>query len=261
MTPVRRQFLLWLAASLAMALTLSLACWQLRRADQKMAAYAELLERQHQPPWRNADWPCSTSVAPASLPQQKPVSLAGQWQGDRTVFLDNRPMDGVSGFIVVTPLRLSASASTCPGRTVLVARGWVPRDPHDRLRLPAVNTPTGEVQVLGRVMAGLSQTYQLGAEPLALNRAGPLVRQNVDGAFWAGWLGQPPLVGAVLQVQADVTSSALADNLLRHWPEPGQGQEKHLAYAAQWFALSTLIAGLTLWFQIIRPRLRSHVHS
>jgi surfeit locus 1 family protein len=38
---------------------------------------------------------------------------------------------------------------------------------------------------------------------------------------------------------------------------------KHHGYAFQWFALSALIAGLYVWFQLLRPRLarRSDVQS
>ena len=32
------------------------------------------------------------------------------------------------------------------------------------------------------------------------------------------------------------------------------GVHKHYGYAFQWFALSALILGLYVWFQLIRPR-------
>jgi surfeit locus 1 family protein len=281
MTPVAHQasgqptrpWLVWLAAAISAGLMVSLGCWQLRRAAQKQAAYTQLQSRQHLPAWTNVDWPCRMAdEAKETLPQQRPVALKGEWLAEHTVFLDNRPMDGASGFIVVTPLRLAASGSACAGRVVLVERGWVPRDAHDRLHLPAVPTPRGEVQVVGRVQSALSQAYQLGEEPNVTDTQAPLVRQNAGASFWATWLGQAPLVGAVLQVQAEAPITQAASGvagasvpvLRRHWPEPGQGQDKHLAYAAQWFAMAAAIAALTLWYQVIRPRRSSlatpHVH-
>jgi surfeit locus 1 family protein len=159
---------------------------------------------------------------------------------------------------------------------VLVERGWVPRDMHERERLPDVPATEGEVTVVGRVSAGLSRTFQLGSEVNASpGTRGPLLRQNTDVAFWRQWLGQAPLAGAVLQVQAE-TPVGMADNarqgqmqqsrqeLRRHWPEPGAGRDRHLAYAAQWFAMAALLAALTVWFQIIRPHRQassSHVPS
>lgn len=261
MTPVWRQVLVWLAAIAVIGLTASLGNWQLHRADQKRQAHADMMARQQQVPWSGADWPCDASHDPATLPVQRPVMLRGHWLVDRTVFLDNRPMDSISGFIVVTPLRLSDTQAGCAQGTVLVERGWVPRDLHDRLKVPPVPTPSGEVWVMGRVSRGVSEAYRLGQEPTAMPGSGPFIRQNADAAFWSTWLGQAPLAGAVVQLQA-VDPSAPSDGLRRHWPEPGQGQDKHLAYAAQWFAMSATVAGLTLWFQIIRPRRQSrHVHS
>jgi surfeit locus 1 family protein len=270
--PARRGWI-WVAALLSVGLTVSLGCWQLRRAEQKRMAWAELQSRQHLPAWGNADWPCRLATPASSgqgqvptpapeLPQQRPAQLTGHWLASRTVYLDNRPMDGASGFIVVTPLRLVNSGAACAGGIVLVQRGWVPRNAQDRLHVPPVPTPAGQVQVVGRVLSGLSQAYQLGDEVTRPDAHAPVIRQNAAPVFWSAWLGQAPLVGAVLQVQDEqVTEAPMATAseasppvLRRHWPEPGQGQDKHLAYAAQWFAMAGVITALTVWHQILRPR-------
>lgn len=279
-----RQWVVWGAAIGVVALTTSAGVWQMGRAEYKRAA-EEALRRQGQlPAWTNADWPCrlgdaarggtdagrhiiSSSSSPiasdtappvaGALPIQRPAALRGHWLQGRTVFLDNRPMGQGSGFVVVTPLRLSAGPPGCPQGVVLVERGWVPRDVQDRLRLPAVETPEGEVQVPGRVIGGLSQVYQLGPEAPPGQASAPVVRQNADPAFWSAWLGQPTLPGAVLQTRPALPGDAPV--LRREWPEPGHGQDKHLAYAAQWFAMAAVAAGLTIWFQLIRPRRRPPV--
>lgn len=258
MTLKPRQALLWMAALAAMALTISAGVWQLNRAEQKKAAQAAVLQQRVLPPWTSADWPCQSMEASlpadtgAALPLQRPARLHGHWLAQRTVLLDNRPMEGATGFIVVTPLKLSGGDPRCPGGIVLVQRGWVPRDARDRLHVPEVITPAEEVTIHGRVMASVSQVFQLGVESTAAGSAGPLIRQNADAAFWSAWLGQSPLVGAVLQVQAAEPADAAV--LQRHWPEAGSGQDKHLAYAAQWFAMAAVMAGLLLWFQVIAPR-------
>jgi surfeit locus 1 family protein len=255
MTPRAARVLTWLAALLTFALTFSLGCWQLRRADQKQAAQDTLVERRALPAWGNAEWPCGDAAA-ATLPVERTAVLHGRWLADKTVFLDNRPMDGQSGFVIVTPLVLEGRA-VCgdAGRTVvLVQRGWLPRNGQDRLNLPPLITPGGVQRVQGRVLAGVQRAYALSPEPQPTPDArGPLVRQNADAAFWRAWLGQSPLAGAVLEVQAAQADEAgLA--LRRHWPEPGSGRERHLGYAVQWFALAALVAGLFVWFQLIRPR-------
>ena len=253
MTPVVRQALVWLTALVTVGIMTSAGFWQLGRADEKQQAALALQSRQKMAPWTNADWPCGLAKAsPQPLPVQRPVALTGHWQAGRTVFLDNRPMDGVSGFIVVTPLQLSGDAAHCGGHVVLVQRGWVPRDQQDRLHLPDLLTAEDEVKVKGRVSLALSQVYQLGQEVPPEHQSGPVVRQNADVAFWSGWLGHAPLAGAVLQLQAAEPEDDKA--LLRHWPEPGIGQERHTAYAVQWFAMAAVVIGLTIWFQLISPR-------
>lgn len=257
MTPGLRQVLLWAATGLSLALTVGLGVWQLSRADQKVRAHQEMVGRQALPPWTEADWPCQGRADVDSLPQYRPVALRGHWLPGRTVFLENRPMDGASGFVVVTPLRLVGGA--CDGRLILVQRGWVPRDPADRLRLPELATSQAEVVVPGRVLGAVSQVYALGQEDGAAPAHGPVIRQNADLVFWAHWLGQAPVAGAVLQMQAEVPAPAV-DILRRHWPVPGSGKDKHLAYAAQWFALAAGIVGLTVWFQLLRStRENEHV--
>ena len=41
---------------------------------------------------------------------------------------------------------------------------------------------------------------------------------------------------------------------LRDWAAADTGVAKHYGYAFQWFALSALLSGLYVWFQLIAPR-------
>lgn len=273
----------WLAVTAGVTvamLTARLGVWQLDRAAEKTTLADLQRQRASAAPWSGRDWPCQTGLksvvaapaaepntqqgsdmpgteADAALPAQQPVALRGRWLSQHTVFLDNRPMGGQPGFFVVTPLRLSDSA--CPGGIVLVQRGWWPRDAQDRQRLPEWPEADGEVVVRGVVMAQVSQTYALGEEGPPPREAGRVLRQNADEAFWRTWLGQSPLPGAVLQghpetMTSDSPAGVAPPDLRRDWPQPDLGVDKHHAYAAQWFALSALAVGLTLWFSVIRPR-------
>lgn len=262
MSTPRSRWLAVVAGLLTVAATLALGGWQLGRAAEKQAAAALIAQRARQQAWGDADWPCAApglpsgtvAAAPGALPEHRPVRLHGHWLGERTVFLDNRPMDGAPGFDVVTPLRLSRGP--CAGRLLLVQRGWLPRDAADRQRLPRWRDTADEVSIPGRVLLQLSRTYALGHE--ALPSPGQLrpIRQNTDAAFWQHWLGQAPLAGALLQTDDDAAAAAMGVRLRRHWAAADSGVGKHQAYAAQWFAMSAVAAGLTLWFQFIRPWLR-----
>lgn len=228
-----RRWLVLVAALLCAALTARLGIWQLDRAAQKLALQAAIDAEVQRPALGNAD------LAEAALHRR--VALRGTWVAERTVWLDNRPMDGRAGFYVVTPLRLAGRADA-----ILVQRGWAPRDPVDRGRLPALATPAGEVQVAGRLAASPSRLYELGE-----GQAGA-IRQNLDPAAFAAESGLALLPLTVVQTAA----AGADDGLLRHWPAPDLGLHKHYGYAFQWFALCALILILYVWFQLVRPRLR-----
>lgn len=235
-----RRALVWAVALAAMALTASLGRWQLSRAAEKEASQAAVAERQRLPALDGASLAQALSDDQARELLHRAITLRGQWLADRTVFLDNRPMARQTGFYVLTPLRLTGS-----DRVVLVQRGWAPRHQVDRSLLPPVQTPTGEVQVSGRIAAHPPRVYQLGQEQ------GGAIRQNLDLDAWRAETGLP--LAPVLVVQ----TGAASDGLQRDWPEAASGVEKHYGYAFQWFGLCTLIGLLLLWFQVVRPLYRA----
>ena len=237
---VWRRALVWAVALAAMALTASLGRWQLSRAAEKEALQAAIAERQRLPALDGASLAQALSDDQARELLHRAITLRGQWLADRTVFLDNRPMARQTGFYVLTPLRLTGGY-----RVVLVQRGWAPRHQVDRSLLPPVQTPTGEVQVSGRIAAHPPRVYQLGQEQ------GGAIRQNLDLDAWRAETGLP--LAPVLVVQ----TGAASDGLQRDWPEAASGVEKHYGYAFQWFGLCTLIGLLLLWFQVVRPLYRA----
>ncbi|CAM3829253.1 SURF1 family protein [Roseateles saccharophilus] len=229
----RRGWLVLAAALLGAALTARLGIWQLDRAAQKNALQVADEAEAARPALGNAELGSDRQL-------HRRVVLRGNWVAERSVWLDNRSMDARAGFFVVTPLRLAGRSEA-----ILVQRGWAPRDPVERTRLPPLATPTEEVEVQGRLAASPSRLFELGT-----GSAGP-IRQNLDAAAFAVESGLVLLPLTVVQ-----TAPAGADDgLLRHWPAPDLGLQKHYGYAFQWFALCALIVGLYVWFQLIRPRL------
>ncbi|MDW5442111.1 SURF1 family protein [Polaromonas sp. SM01] len=236
----RRFVVLTLAAVLMVALTFSLGQWQLRRAAQKETLQAAIDAQKKLPALDG--WALIATKNIADVMHRRAV-LQGTWQGAHTVYLDNRPMNGKSGFWVVTPLALTDS-----GQWILVQRGWVPRDFGDRTRLPAIVTPEGLVSVPGRMAPPPSKLYAFeGADQ-------GRIRQNLDVAAFSAEIGVPLLPASMLQ------TGAASEGLLRDWPAPNTGVDKHHGYAFQWFGLCALVAGLYVWFQLILPR-RSKRHS
>ncbi len=234
-----RGIVVLVAAVAAAAVTARLGVWQLSRAAEKEALQASLDSRGAAPPLAAAE--LARNAADAAAQHHRRISLQGRWVGGRTVYLDNRPMDGRAGFYVLTPLALP------DGDAVLVQRGWVPRDAADRSRVPEVATPEGPVSVEGRIAPPPSRLFELGAEGQGA------IRQNLDLDAFGRETG---LRLRPLSVQQTDAAGAPADGLLRRWPAPAVDVHKHYGYAFQWFALASLITGLYVWFQLVRPRLR-----
>lgn len=233
--PSRRRFwLLNAAAAAGFVATLALGAWQMSRAGEKLALQAAIGQRQAMPALAQREL-----LAGPSLPDvvHRAVVLRGSWMTRHTLFLDNRQMRGKPGFYVVTPLKLEGSDSA-----VLVERGWVQRNFLEREKLPAIQTPEGEVEVRGRLAPPPAKLYEFTGAA-----SGP-IRQNLDLARLRAETGLALLGLAVQQ------TGAPSEGLLREWPQPASGVERNYGYAVQWWALSILIAILYVWFQFIAPR-------
>jgi surfeit locus 1 family protein len=282
----------WLLAgltALAMAATAALGVWQLQRAAFK-EALAKQIERRSKLPAIDSFAPLATdskvqdstssagvnaapdpsAAASVQALVHRRVDLRGMWLHQHTVFLDNRYMGGRPGFIVATPLQSLASK-----QVLWVQRGWVPRDPQDRTRLPSLPAAAEPVTVRGRVVAEVSRVYALGeatAAPAvasttqAASPQAPATQPSAPGAARGSRIGQNlPAVdfGSSLQLlpvavlQTVPEGSDPPDGLQRDWTPLDSGVAKHYGYAFQWFALCGLIMVLYAWFQFIAPRRRT----
>jgi surfeit locus 1 family protein len=232
-----RRGIVLVAALAASSLTARLGIWQLDRAAQKSRAADLMAERAALPMLASAALARGTEGLADQ--QFRRVELEGRWLAGRTVFLDNRARDGVAGFVVVTPLELG------PGDAVLVQRGWVARDAADRNLIPQLATGDGPVRVVGQVVPPPSRLFELG------DAASGAIRQNVDSQAYGREIGVPLRPLSVQQLSQEAGGDA---RLVRDWPVAATGPGRNQAYAFQWFSFSALIAGLYVWFQIIRPR-------
>jgi surfeit locus 1 family protein len=242
-----RFWLLTAATVLGVLMTASLGQWQLSRAAQKAAYQALLDERSELPPLDVAALAQSGSGAAEQLASlvHRSVVLQGHWVAEHTVYVDNRQMNGRPGFYVMTPLRLLGH----PHAVVLVQRGWAPRNFQNRSQLPPVATDPGAlVRVEGRVAAPPSRLYEFSGSEAG--QGSSRIRQNLDLAAFRTETGLALADFTVVQ-----TGSA-SEGLKRDWPVISSGVDKHYGYAFQWFGLSSLMAVLYVWFQIIRRFVR-----
>jgi len=238
-----RFWLLSTAAAVVIATTFSLGQWQLRRAAEKESIQAASEARNSLPPIENTGLTGIKTVADLLYRQ---AFVRGTWLAAHTVYLDNRPMDGKSGFIALTPLKLDGRPEM-----ILVQRGWVQRNFQDREAIPQILTPPGLVEVQGTIALQPSKLYAFN------NVESGRIRQNLDVTLFASEIRLPLLPITLLQ------TGQASEGLSRNWAPAKRGVEKNYGYAFQWFGLCALTAFLYLWFQVIQPlRLKTHsVHT
>jgi cytochrome oxidase assembly protein ShyY1 len=212
------------------SLGIALGSWQTRRGDEKSVLQAQLDAAEARTPLLVNSRADLAQVA-EQLPRR--VRMQGEFLPERVVFVDNRSLNGVAGFQVVTPLRLPDGAS------VLVNRGWIARDARDPARMPGIESPAGSVEVEGLAVARVPRLLELAAPP---SLRVPGIWPNLEPGDYERITGI-----AVARFVVQQTNSA-ADNLQRVWVRPASGVEKHRGYALQWYGLAALSGCLTIFF-------------
>jgi surfeit locus 1 family protein len=230
-----KRALIAIAALIGIAVTVNLGLWQWGRGQQRTAIHEATEARARMAPLSQGELPAQLASDDPLL--HRPVVLRGEWLPAQTIFLDNRQMNAVPGFYVVTPLRLAGR-----GDVILVQRGWVQRNFERREALPPVQTPSGVIEVRGRLAPPPAKLYAFDKE-----EKGP-IRQNLDLTRFRAETGLPLLPYSVQQ------AGTASEGLLRQWPQAGSGAEKNFGYAFQWWAIAALIAILYVWFQLLVPR-------
>jgi surfeit locus 1 family protein len=209
----------FVAMLLVVAIGVSLGNWQFRRADEKRAIETRLTARQ-------AQAPLLLSAASQVIDdiEYRRVTVRGEFDREWPLYLDNRPNAGNAGFYLLMPFKIAGSE-----RHVLIARGWLPVDVHNRNKLLSTNTPVGSVEIEGVAIRNPGHVMQLG-QATQLQPGAILQNVTVAEVAAASKFDMQPFV---IEQSTDTH-----DGLLRTWPRPSVGIERHLGYAFQWYALA-----------------------
>lgn len=198
------------------ALLAWLGHWQLQRADETRAREVAFAQ---------------SDAPPVPLPPSGAgrrylhVRLSGLYLPDRQFLLDNMTANGQVGYRVLTPF------VTDSGTVVLVDRGWVPLGASREAR-PAVGVGGEPRVVTGRI----DSVPRAGIEPPpGVGSGWPRVLNYPTLATLAAALGRP------LYPELVLLDPAAPDGFLRDWQPRGVSVERHLAYAAQWYALAATL--------------------
>jgi len=214
-----------IATIIVVAIGLALAQWQSNKADTKEALAIRIAKNNQLAPLR---FDSSSDLRLSSLKEfsLRKVKLRGEFVSDWPLYLDNRPLNGQAGFYLVMPFKIAGSQ-----KIIMIARGWLPRNAHDRLHLPDPITPRTEIEIEGLLKENVGHVMQLGQATAARPKS---ILQNLDLAELARqnhWDMPEMLIEQ---------TSVLDDQLLRDWPPISLGVEKHRAYAFQWYGLSLM---------------------
>src|SRR5690625_102128 len=221
-----------------LAALLALGFWQLDRREWKHELIAVLEERE--------------AAAPAALPERlepemlefNRVELTGELLHERELYWAARTRDGVSGYHVLTPMRLA------DGREVILDRGWLAPEDLERARRQ-VALPEGEVTLVASARQG-----------------------GWGGPDWAAWLrpvNDPEgnrWLWPDLEAMAEVADLERPVTDLYFLVEPGElpsppeavgghieVRDDHLQYALFWFSMAGALILIYVLFHR-RPSLR-----
>jgi surfeit locus 1 family protein len=204
-----------------------LGVWQISRLREKQALNATLRTAASGPALVVERDPPATEQARHRL-----LEVKGRFDERRQFLLSGRAHAGAPGVEVVTPLRLSGSATA-----VLVNRGWLPAADAARAR------PQDYPEPVDRVVRGLAEELRRGA-------GGPPVRTlEADSVvLWSvRWLDAdsvaPRLPYAVAGYAVrEFPGPGVPDRPRRSLPRP-YNEMMHLGYAIQWFFFATIMLG------------------
>lgn len=213
----------FIATLVLVLLGIALGNWQTRRAAEKSALQARLEQGMAASPLVLD----GGAIDPAQLAFHS-VIVTGEFVPNWPVFLDNRPQNGRTGFILLMPFKIAGS-----NKAVLVARGWLPRNTAEHDRLPPFTTPAGQVRIEGRAVSRLARVMQLGTPAPLQPKA---LVQNLEPAELARASGLDLLPLVVEQTGPSVAG----EGLLRNWPAPSLDIDRHKGYALQWYALAAM---------------------
>jgi len=207
-----------------------LGMWQLDRAAQKRATFAEFEQRGRAAQVDLNQPGVADSVA---LNGYRAVA-AGHYPG-ATILFDNQMHRGRAGYLVYSVFKLDGRHES-----VLVNRGWL-KAAADRSVVPELAAPAAGKQLEGRLNLPPHVGLRFEGGDMIEHLAADLWRvQSID------FTDLTTTVGVDLLPITVMLNSDTPDHFVRSWTSPGSDETRHLGYAFQWFALAVTVVVVTV---------------
>ncbi len=221
----------------AVAVMVSLGCWQLARMDQKQQRLHSIAQKEAQAPMQVFE-----ALQSFSEVRDVPVRFVGQVDATRVILLDNQIYQGKPGYAVIVPVRSE-------GQQFLTNLGWVAA-PSQRDQLPVIQLPSQPVTVDGVI--SVPGNNRLISETATQFNTFPLRLQQIDIAkLNLQWGTSMPNI----LVQRIASTPDLA-GFTPNWQAVVMPPEKHLGYAIQWFGLA--LAAVVIFFSVLLRRVKNN---
>ena len=243
-TFTRKWILTTLLVLLGAALCIRLGIWQLDRLSQRRAFNAHFISMSELPP---LDLNADTASDLASM-EYRAITVRGTYDFANQVALLNYYHEGVYGYHLLTPLRLTGTSTSlreappwgsAGGRTVLVDRGWIPADGNA--------TPAGWSRYDGAAQAEVRGVMRLGVAKAPFGgRADPALapgQTRLD--FWNFIIFERlaaqipyPILPIYIQPNPDPADT---EPPIPSQPEIELTEGPHFGYALQWFSFAAIM--------------------
>ena len=215
--------------------TISLAFWQLDRADEKHNLLETYKDRQSADPVTlkiiKKTYPDTSNES--KRPDYVRVKVQGQYDNKSTLLLDNRVRNSRPGYDVISPFK------TTGGQWILVNRGWIAAD-LDRRILPEISQIPAETTLVGYLYRSPGKQIMLGDDPWVKGES-RIVIQSMDTELISKKL-EIPFYDFSLRLD-EKEPGALTTGWFIVNVQPG----KHTGYAFQWSALAVALMILAIF--------------
>ena len=218
----RLNWKLTLFSAIMVPVLIALGFWQLRRAAEKTEVLAEIEKVRQLPP---LEYSAGMQMAP-----WRHYLLRGEFEPKHYWLQEGKTYQGRVGYEVIVPFVAS-------GQWFLVERGWVPAAER-REQLPDIEIPTGEVSI--ETIAIVTHPLRLIDESQNPVKGWPHRIVSIEPELMAQQFGKT-MQSPVLQLVED---DPLAYQIT--WAPVNMPPARHIAYAAQWFAMAFTLCCLWL---------------
>lgn len=208
-----------------------LGYWQFERAQEKVA-----LQEQFELRMNNAAVDFTGLSGGLEGMRYQTIRMQGAYDAQHQFVLDNLPRERQVGYGIITPFNLSS------GETVLVQRGWQPRD-LDRRQLPDVAVAENSRSVQGKINVP-GKAFGLGE--MSLESGWPLRIQYVDYAAMSERLDREVIPMIVMLNDEE------PDGYARDWQPIAQSPNKNYSYMFQWLAMAIAVIVLFISLNLVK---------